>query len=206
MESELNSKIMKRDSGLLEDGLELSIKRLRKSLDEKKKALSDKQNRAKHMRECRARQRNDILVLKSQTPGVAVSFRSGPGRPSLEQDHPGLLETIASVAMHGGSASDKRRSETLRPCKTLADMGEVLREMGYKISNSGLYLRLVPHRSSSVEGRRHVTTVPVKLCRAQADLHRDHVDQRFCKATINGLEQIASILGPEQVKFCNKNK
>ncbi|KAE8744171.1 hypothetical protein FOCC_FOCC009179 [Frankliniella occidentalis] len=77
--------------------------------------------------------------------------------------------------------------------------------MDFKISRTSTYRRLVPRRSDSNEGKRHVTTVPVKLCRAQADHHRDHADQHFCKATITALEQVASILGPDQVLFISQD-
>ena len=44
----------------------------------------------------------------------------------------------------------------------------------------------------------------MRLCRAQSDRHRDHADQHFCKATANGLEKLASILGPEHVVFISQ--
>ena len=117
------------------------------------------------------------------------------GRPRLESDQDGLLQAIADIAMHSESADNKRRSEAVCACKTLNALHEELKLAGYKLSKSSVYLRLLPRNSSSIEGRRHVTTVPVKLCRARADQHRDHVDQHFCQATINALEELASILG-----------
>lgn len=45
----------------------------------------------------------------------------------------------------------------------------------------------------------------MRLCRAQTDRHRDHVDQHFCKTTVNGIEELASILGPEQVVFISQD-
>lgn len=44
-------------------------------------------------------------------------------------------------------------------------------------------------------------TLSVKLCRARAELHRDHKDQHFCRANIYGLEEVASILGLDQVGY-----
>ena len=80
-------------------------------------------------------------------------------------------------------------------------MQEELTLLGYKLSRTALYLRLIPRNSRSIEGKRHIAVVPVKLCRAQADYHKDHADQHFCRATVNALEEIALILGPEQVGF-----
>ena len=89
----------------------------------------------------------------------------------------------------------------VRSCKNLTDIHEELKLLGYNLS-FGLYLRLIPRSSVSIEGKRHINTVPVKLCRAQSDHHRDHIDQFFCRNSINGLEEIASILGPNQVHSC----
>lgn len=203
---ELESKVRKRDAGLGEEGIDSSIKKLRKDLDKKRKELTDKQNRAKLMRKVRARQKEEVLKLRKANADIPVTIRGQPGRPSLQQDQVGLMEAIADIAMHGSSAAEKRRSDELRACKTLRQMADLLRERGYELSNSALYLRLLPRRSDTSEGRRHVTTVPVKLCRAQADLHRDHADQQFCRATINGLEEVASILGPDQVCLKQRNK
>ncbi|KAJ1531396.1 hypothetical protein ONE63_000077 [Megalurothrips usitatus] len=77
--------------------------------------------------------------------------------------------------------------------------------MNFSISRTSSYRRLIPRNSATVEGKRHINTVPVKLCRAQADRYRDHQDQHFCRATINALEVVASILGPEQVIFISQD-
>lgn len=103
--------------------------------------------------------------------------------------------------MHGASAADRRRSETVRSCKTLKELNAELNNMGFKISESGTYLRLLPRNSTTREGKLHVVTVPVKLCRAQSDLHRDHKDQFFCKSSMHALDELASVLGPEQIFF-----
>ena len=71
--------------------------------------------------------------------------------------------------------------------------------MGYTISRSGVYLRLLPKRSTTNEGKRHIVTVPVKLSRPEADQHAKHPDGKFCTATIGALEILTSILGPDQV-------
>ena len=41
------------------------------------------------------------------------------GRPKLEEDQPGLLATIKQLAIFGGSADDRRRTEAIRSCRTL---------------------------------------------------------------------------------------
>jgi len=73
------------------------------------------------------------------------------------------------------------------------------------ISWSGLYLRLQPRCSSSLEDKRHVKTVPVTLIRAQNHNHKKHVDGEFCTATITHLEELSSILGPKEVCFISQD-
>ena len=78
--------------------------------------------------------------------------------------------------MHGSASHDKRQNDMYRSVKTLDQLKEQLKSDGFAIRRSGLYLRLQPRCSSSLEGKRHVKTVPVKLIRAQNDDHAKHVD------------------------------
>ena len=48
-------------------------------------------------------------------------------------------------------------------------------------------------------------TVPVRLTRAQTDLHRKHVDGPFATASIRYLECLASLLGASQVCFISQD-
>lgn len=64
---------------------------------------------------------------------------------------------------------------------------------------------MIPKKSNSAEGRRHVLTVPVKLIRAQTDHHKSHLDRKFAETSIHYLENIASILGPDQVFFISQD-
>lgn len=74
------------------------------------------------------------------------------------------------------------------------------------MGRSTVYTRLLPKRStSSIEGKRHINTVPVKLIRAQNDSHSKHVDARFCAATIKNVEEVCSILGPDVVCFISQD-
>jgi hypothetical protein len=72
----------------------------------------------------------------------------------------------------------------------LSELTNELDKKGFTISRTDL--RLLLHRSSSTEGKRHVTTVPEKLLRAQNDAHSKHVDQFFAAATFKRLDEIAS--------------
>lgn len=134
-----------------------------------------------------------------------IQSRELRGRPRIEESQPELLKAIADIAMFGASADDRRRSESLRSCKTLTSLHQELEKMGFTCSKTSTYYRLLPKNSTTIEGKRHINTVPVKLCRAQADLHKDHADQLFAMATIRSLESIASIIGPNQTIFLSQD-
>ncbi|CAH2100804.1 unnamed protein product [Euphydryas editha] len=141
-------------------------------------------------------------VLKNKK---RLSLRDSVGRPNLESNQPSLLKTIADIAFFGSAADDRRRTESIRSVKTLDELTQELRKIGFDISRSGTYLRLIPRKSNSAEGRRHVSTVPVKLIRAQTDHHKSHLDSKFAETSIHYLENIASILGPNQVFFISQD-
>lgn len=71
--------------------------------------------------------------------------------------------------------------------------------VGFTLSRSALYLRLLPRNPATREGQRHVVTVPVKMMRAENDLRKGHEDDRFAKATIKYLHNLAVIMGPDLV-------
>jgi len=56
--------------------------------------------------------------------------------------------------------------------------------MGYHLSRSATYLRLIPRDSRTSEGKRCVVTVPVKLFCADTNHHKDHPDGKFSVASI----------------------
>lgn len=122
-------------------------------------------------------------------------MKKGPGRPRLEEDQPDLLQVITSIATLGSGAHLRRRDETMRCCRTLDELTEALKNLGYDISRSATYLRLLPRLSNSREGKRHVQTVKVKLVKAQTSEHKNHQDTSFCTAIVMALNSVASFLG-----------
>lgn len=74
-----------------------------------------------------------------------------------------------------------------------------------QIKRSSVYLRLLPKNYRTAEGKRHVSTVPVRLTRATNDDHKQHADTNFCRASIRYLEELASILGPKHVLFISQD-
>lgn len=143
------------------------------------------------------------MEVSNNYPDVAeiLKIRKNSGQPRVEDNQPELLKVITDIALFGGAADDRRRSEVIRSCRTLDDLCLEVCKLGYNISRSGLYLRLLPKRANSEHGKTHVVTVPVKLCRPHSDLHKKHEDGMFCTATLRNAESLTSILGPDQVFF-----
>ncbi|KAK3919961.1 Enzymatic polyprotein [Frankliniella fusca] len=207
IQADIVSLTTKRKAGLMEEGGEAKLKKLFQNLKQAEKQLKDKKARALRSKKLRKKKKGQIEKIKVHYPDAAklLTCREEPGRPRLEEDQPDLLKVISDIAIYSSSAADRRRSETLRLCGTLDELHSELLERGFKISRSATYLRLIPRHWNTTEGKRHISTVPVKLCRAQSDHHRDHQDQHFCRATIRSMEEIASVLGPKQVCFISQD-
>ena len=60
---------------------------------------------------------------------------------------------------------------------------------------------MLPGNHRSIEGKKHVTTAPVKLYKSQNSKHALHPSTKFARASIRSLEELAAILGPAEVTF-----
>ncbi|KAJ1522452.1 hypothetical protein ONE63_001642 [Megalurothrips usitatus] len=140
-------------------------------------------------------------VKKSQAENAPLPT---PGRPRLPNEE-ALISTISELAVHGSAADGRRRTEVTRACRTQDDLTCVLKERGYNLSRSATYLRLIPARANTREGKLHVKTAPVKLTRAENDLHKSHPDGQFCVASIRNAKCIASVSGSSEVAVLSKD-
>lgn len=93
---------------------------------------------------------------------TSLKVRDSTGRPPLEETYGNLHQVILSIATIGAAASDRRREDLFRSVKTLDQLHSALDDMGFKLSRSALYTRLLPKSANSAEGKRHVRTVPVR--------------------------------------------
>ena len=84
---------------------------------------------------------------------------------------------------------------------TLDHLLSELEARGFKIKRSAVHLKLLPKRSSSIEGKRHIKTVPVRICKLQNDFYDRHQDADFCFSIVKDLQLLASLLGPEECIF-----
>ncbi|KAJ8886114.1 hypothetical protein PR048_012323 [Dryococelus australis] len=148
-----------------------------------------------------------IIELCSKNPDAAKSLtpRAGPGRPRLEEEQSELLKAVVDLDMFGASAEERRRCEIVCTVHTLSELTNKLIELGFNISRSATYIRLLPRRTDTREAKPRVVTVPVKLSRPEADHHKAHQDQYFCVASIRSLETVASVLGPHSVNFLSQD-
>ena len=174
----------------------------KKSLD---KAQRSAERQVKYRRNLKRKIKEIVEVNPVLTKKIKLKQRDEGGRPRLEEEQPELLKTISDIAIFGASVDDRRRTETLRSCLKLKDLHTELKNLGSNCSQTSAYYRLLPRNYTTIEGRRHINTVSVKLCRAQNDLHKEHPDKFFATSTIRGLETSASILGPEEVFFLSQD-
>ncbi|CAF3887047.1 unnamed protein product, partial [Rotaria sp. Silwood1] len=125
--------------------------------------------------------------------------RADTCRPKQEIDQPALLQTVTEIASPSAATDDRRQTELLRSITKLDDLTQELQKRGFSISRSATYLRLISRRSNTIEGKRHVSTVPVKLVCAQNTGRHPHVDSHFAAATIEYLKDLAMLFGSKSV-------
>ena len=169
-----------------------------KERDSAEKSLRLKQDNAKRQRKYREERKRKILEL-GDTSRKLLKVHVRPGRPRIDELQPGLLETITELSLRGSGAHERRRAEILNSCRTLDDLARELKHLGFNLSRSGIYLRLIPRSWATTEGKRHITTVNVRLKRAQNEEHRHHPDTQFAKSTYDNLMALCDVLGSHDI-------
>ena len=188
-----------KDSGFATEENIKQLKTSRQQLEDKRKFLKTKVSDAKRQRAQRKRKSELMISLAAENEANAAKLmpfmRDRPGRPPLEDSYPELHRAIIAIAAATAGADSKRRTDILEACHTLDDLHAALLKEGYTLSRNALYLRLVPRRSDSAEGKKHVRTVPVKIRRAKNNLRARHQDANFTFATKEYLKSVASFFG-----------
>ena len=95
--------------------------------------------------------------------------------------------------------------EVFRTVRTLDDLHSKLRNLGFRLNRSVVYLSLVSRRGDSREGKRHVQTVPVKLLRPENRLHKKNVDKMFAKTFIDDMFENCKMVGLEAATFMSND-
>ena len=146
-------------------------------------------------------------TVKRDFPEIAsiLKTRETSGHPRITIDQPDILKDILAIATVGAACSDKRREDLFRTVKTLDDLHKAVEDLGYKISRSGLYLCLLPRDGSTREGKRHGTTVPVKLVRPDNNLRKSHPDRMFAAETFKSAQDIVEFLGSSAAVYLSQD-
>ena len=193
-----------RDSGLGNQNIRTNIKAEKARLSELNKKLKRLQDGVMYSKNSREKKRQKLEQLQEQLPELEL-IRPSPGRPSLELKQPDLLRTIVDIVSLQARAHERRNYEVLKTCKTLDDLHEQLLSKGFRLARSTLYTRLLPKWRDSNEGKRHRTTVPVKLVKATATARKKHVDSHFAMAAVNYLKELAVTMGPGPVFYLSQD-
>ena len=112
-----------------------------------------------------------------------------------------MLSAILDIVQNSTAADNRRRCEALRSVQTLDDLVSELNKLGFCISRSATYLRLLQKRGNTREGKRHVQTVPVKLLRPENSLRKKNVDRMYAKSFVDDIQGLDSLFGPEAILF-----
>ena len=88
---------------------------------------------------------------------------------------------------------------------TLDDLLSELKNLGFLLSRSATYLRLLPGRGNISEEYRHVQTVPVTLIRPENNLRKTNKDRMFGKSYMDDLINVCKFFGPQSVLFLSKD-
>ena len=187
-------------------------KELKAATDERKsyqKRLNKLQSNVKSSQKLRDKRKANDEKIRKDHPELASEIRlTGKiGRPRLEEleENENLLRDILQIATIGAACSDKRREDIFRTVKTVDDLHNAITGLGYNVSRSGLYLKLIPRRQNSTEGKRHVNTVPVKLTRPENDLRKKHPDRQYAAESYNSVKDLVTIIGPKAAFFLSQD-
>ncbi|KAL7299363.1 hypothetical protein TKK_0007933 [Trichogramma kaykai] len=145
------------------------------------------------------------MVKKKNEDASIENVQLQVGRPRKEVEYPELLKTICKIAIFNTSSDERRHKEEIRMCTTLQDLTKALNDKCFKISQSAVYTRLLPRHCNTLEGIRHVRTVPVRICKPQNDLHKSHPNGKFCSSTIQNVDTLAAFLGLNQVAHLSQD-
>ena len=117
---------------------------------------------SKRMRETRKSNKLKIEQASAKNTEVGeilkLMNREVKGRPRCEVDQPDLLSAIVKIAQNNSAADDRRRCEALRCVTTLDDLVAELQKLGFNLSRSAAYLRLLPRRTKH-DGRKETWCV-----------------------------------------------
>ncbi|GFO47387.1 hypothetical protein PoB_007389200 [Plakobranchus ocellatus] len=191
----------------LSSELKTDLEKFQKQRDTLQKKLKRKQIEQKSQIKSREKKAVKLQKLMEQV-GVesATVTRNEPGRPRLEEEGmENLAEEIYRIVAPEGAADERRRTETLNTIQSIDGLKSVLEKKGYLLSRTALYYRLIPANMGHKDGKRHFSTVNVKLCRPQNTQRKAHVDDHFAFASVKHAKELASLLGSDNSFFLSQD-
>ncbi|KAG5878925.1 hypothetical protein JTB14_034434 [Gonioctena quinquepunctata] len=146
LEKNLNALYSAKDTMPSRAEVDKQIIELRKELKTAKQSLNRKIQNAAAQKKHRDGMKRKLEDICHENPEIKkrLSLRDSVGRPSLENDQPSLLKTIADIALFGSAADDRRRTESIRSVKTLDELTQELRKIGFDISRENIASILGP--------------------------------------------------------------
>ena len=183
---------------------------IRKQLEETTKNLKSKKQKLERLKNDAARQRKRRKEMKDLAADLSKGSHENSKRlrkfthdkrrrPALEDSYRDLHKSIVAIATAGAGVDSRRLTENLNACLTHDDLRDCLIKDGYELSRSALYLGLLPRRQDTIEEKRHVKTVPVKVRRTKNNLRKKHADANFTFATEEHFKNIATTFGPDSL-------
>lgn len=162
---------------------------LKKLLQQKKERTSELSRlKSKQLSSARYRQRKkqSVETICSIDPEVAaeLSKHYKPATLRVQRDNtcPDLIQTLEEIARIGRAADTNHRLINVQPCTSLDELRSKIKERGYEIRRSSSFYRyervtsfspprilsrLIPSGIFTQDGKRHVTSGPVRLRRLQ---------------------------------------
>ncbi len=178
------SPVLKTELGNWEKEKETLEKKLKRKVNDQKAQIKAREKKAKKI--------NALLAECDKSPEEIT--RNKAGRPRLEETGlQGLAEEIYKIVVPDGAADERRRTETINTLRTVDNLRVALAARGYHLSKSALYYRLLPANISHVDGKRHFSTVNVRLCRPQNTQRKGHPDGHFAMATVKMAKDLANL-------------
>ncbi|CAF4505566.1 unnamed protein product, partial [Rotaria sp. Silwood2] len=179
-------------------------------LMKKRSKLKQALKRLKHNQSAQAQMtkncRLQMARLLDNHPELAQKMasvaRPAAGKTNIEDSQPGLLGAIVDIANCGVVAANNRHSDAIQSCLTLDSLKVELNNRGYQLIRTAT---LLPKKSQTIDGQRHVHTAPVRIRRLENSLHKYHDDTKFSQSFIRDLKQIAYTLGSEAVFYLSQD-
>lgn len=133
IDAELLTLVNARDSGLVLSSDQLNrLKSLENSKDNLTKKLKRLQSLQASSKKYREKVKGKITrLIQSNPENNQIVLPKAVGRPRLEREQPGLMEAIINIVTYNSTADERRRTETLRSIKTLDQLLEALKLLGF---------------------------------------------------------------------------